>query len=110
MLLHVSGDPSTEYLSEGIPQSLINSLSQLSKPKVRSWSSTSRYKGHEVDAQKAGSELKVQAVLTGSMVLRGEDLSIRAELVDTLLWCFLLVATAHAWLLWLSLAVVCVFR
>jgi serine/threonine protein kinase len=81
--VNVSGDPDTEYLSDGIPQSLINSLSQLSKPKVRSWSSTSRYKGHEIDVQKAGSELKVQAVLTGSMVLRGETLSIRAELVDT---------------------------
>jgi len=81
--VNASGDPDTEYLSDGIPQSLINSLSQLSKPKVRSWNSTSRYKGPEVDAQKAGSELKVQAVLTGSMVQRGENLSIRAELVDT---------------------------
>ncbi len=78
-----SGDPNTEYISDGIPQSLIDSLSQLSRSHVRSWSSTSHYKGHEVDIQKLGSVLKVQAVVTGSVVQRGENLSIRAELVDS---------------------------
>ncbi len=81
--VNVSGDPNTEYLSDGIPQSLINSFSQLSRPKVRSWSSTEHYKGREVDANKVGSELKVQAVLMGRMVQRGKNLSINVELVDT---------------------------
>jgi serine/threonine-protein kinase len=80
--VNVSEDPNTEYLSDGIPESLINSFSQSSKPKVKSWSFTSRYKSRAVDVQKVGSELNVQAVLTGRIVQRGDGLSISAELVN----------------------------
>jgi TolB-like protein len=80
--VNVGGDPDTEYLGDGISESLINSLPQLPRPKVRSWSTTLRYKGREVDPQKMGNELKVQALLTGRIVLRGESISIGAELVD----------------------------
>jgi TolB-like protein/Tfp pilus assembly protein PilF len=79
---NVSGDPETEYLCEGVPESLINSLSRLSRPRVRAWSATSRYRGREIDVQKTGRELKVQALLTGRVVQRGENISISAELVD----------------------------
>jgi len=80
--VNASADPNTEYLSDGITESLINSLSQLPKLKVMSRSSVFRYKGRETDPQAVGRELKVQAVLIGRLVQRGESLSISAELVD----------------------------
>jgi serine/threonine protein kinase/tetratricopeptide (TPR) repeat protein len=81
-MVNASADTSTEYLSDGITESLINSLSQLPKLRVMSRSSVFRYKGRETDPQVVGRELKVQAVLVGRLVQRGEDLSISAELVD----------------------------
>ena len=78
-----TGDSSVEYMSDGITESLINSLSRLPNLTVMSRNSVFRYKGRETDAQAAGQALKVQAVLTGRVVQRGSDLSISAELVDT---------------------------
>ena len=80
--LNMGGDPNAQYLSDGIPESLINTLSQLSHPKVRSWSSASRFKNQNDDPQKVGSELKVQAILTGRLLQRGESFTISVELVD----------------------------
>jgi len=80
--VNAAADPNTEYLSDGITESLINSLSQLPKLRVMSRSSVFRYKGRETDSQAVGRELKVQAVLTGRLVQRGENLSLSAELVD----------------------------
>jgi TolB-like protein/Tfp pilus assembly protein PilF len=80
--VNASGDPDAEYLSDGITESLINSLSHLPHPKVMSRNSVFRYKGREADAQAMGRDLKVQAVLTGRVVQRGDGLSISAELVD----------------------------
>jgi TolB-like protein/Flp pilus assembly protein TadD len=80
--VNAAADPNTEYLSDGITESLINSLSQLPKLRVMSRGSVFRYKGRETDPQAVGRELKVQAVLTGRLVQRGESLSISAELVD----------------------------
>ncbi|MDQ3847237.1 MAG: tetratricopeptide repeat protein, partial [Bacteroidota bacterium] len=49
-----------------------------------------RYKGKEANAQKVGKELNVQALLTGRLVQRGQDLALYTELVDaqkeTVLW------------------------
>lgn len=81
--VNVSGNPNAEYLSDGITESLINSLSELPHLKVMSRTSVFRYKGRETDAQAAGSELKVQAVLMGRVVQHGDELSISIELVDT---------------------------
>ena len=81
-MVNAGGDTSTEYLSDGITESLINSLSQLPKLRVMSRNSVFRYKGRETDLQVVGRELKVQAVLVGRLVQRGENLSISAELVD----------------------------
>jgi serine/threonine protein kinase/Tfp pilus assembly protein PilF len=77
-----SGDPESEYLSEGITDSLINSLSQVPNLKVMSRNSVFRYKGKEVDAQAAGQALGVGAVLTGRVLQRGDNLSISVELVN----------------------------
>ncbi len=79
---NASSDPNTEYLSDGITESLINSLSQLSSLTVMSRNSVFRYKGREIDAQAAGRELKVQAVLIGRVAQRFANVSISAELVD----------------------------
>ncbi len=73
---------STEYLSDGITESLINSLSQLPKLRVMARSTVFRYKGQRIDPQRIGQDLDVAAVLTGRIVQRGEVLSIQAELVD----------------------------
>jgi serine/threonine protein kinase/tetratricopeptide (TPR) repeat protein len=80
--VNVGADPNTEYLSDGITDSLINSLSQLPRLKVMSRNSVFRYKGQEADAQAAGKQLGVRAVLTGRVTQRGDSLSIIAELVD----------------------------
>ncbi|MGH9775592.1 MAG: protein kinase domain-containing protein [Candidatus Acidiferrales bacterium] len=78
---NVSADPNTEYLSDGVTEGLINSLSELPHLTVMSRSSVRRYAGRDTDPQAAGRELKVQAVLTGGVVQRGEDLTISVELV-----------------------------
>ncbi len=73
---------STEYLSDGITESLINSLSQLPKLRVMARSTVFRYKGQRIDPLRIGEELDVAAVLTGRIVQRGDALMIQAELVD----------------------------
>jgi serine/threonine protein kinase/Tfp pilus assembly protein PilF len=80
---NASNDPNTEYLSDGLTESLINSLSELPKLRVMSRNSVFRYKGQETDAQTAGRQLGVRAVLTGRVVQRGDNLTISTELVDT---------------------------
>ncbi len=85
-----SADADTEYLSDGLAESLIYRLSQLPNLKVSPTSSVFRYKGKETDAVKVGNELGVRAVMTGRMVQRGDSLTISVELVDVrtgrLLW------------------------
>ena len=80
--VNLSGDPEMEYLSDGITDTLINSLSQLRKLRVVPRSLTFRYKGREVDPQRVGSELNARAVLTGRVMQRGETLLIGTELMD----------------------------
>ena len=71
-----------EYLSDGITESLINSLSQMPNLSVKARSTVFRYKGKQVEPQQIGSELSVQAILTGRVVQRGDDLTIYLSLVD----------------------------
>ncbi len=78
-----SGDPNAEYLSDGITESLINSLSQLPHLKVMSRDSAFRYKGKDTDAQAVGQALGVRAVFKGRVTQVGDNLSISAELIDT---------------------------
>ena len=80
--VNASADPNTEYLSDGITESLINSLSQLPKLRVVPRSSVFRHKGQNVDPQTVGRELGVRAVLTGKLVQRGDTLIIQTELID----------------------------
>ena len=76
-------DPDTDYLCDGIPESIINSLSELPKLKVMSRNSVFHYKGKEADAQTVGKELKVQTLLTGRVRQRGDSLTIGVELINT---------------------------
>ncbi len=87
---NASGDPEMEYLSDGISDALINTLSQLPAVRVMARSSVFRYKGRQIDPQVVGHDLNVRALLTGTVALRGETLTIGAELVDT----------AKGWHLW----------
>ncbi len=80
--VNVPADADTEYLSDGVTEGLINSLSELPHLRVMSRNSVFRYKGRETDAQAAGRALNVQAVLTGRVVQRGNDLAVSVELVD----------------------------
>jgi len=76
------GDPNTEYLSDGITDSLIDSLSQVPNLKVMSRSAVFRYKGKDNDARSAGREMGVRAVLTGRITQRGDTLVVSTELVN----------------------------
>jgi eukaryotic-like serine/threonine-protein kinase len=72
----------TEYLSDGLTESIINSLTQIPNLKVIARGSAFRYKGRNVDPMAAGHELSVRAVLTGRLLQRGDNLTVSAELMD----------------------------
>ena len=79
---NASGDPNAEYLSDGIAEDVIDRLSGLPNLKVISRTSAFRYKHRDIDPQKVAKELGVEALVTGRVVQRGDDLSVSAELVD----------------------------
>jgi len=83
-LANACSDPGMEYLSEGITESIINSLSQLPKLRVVPRSMVFRYKGQEVEPQQAGRELNVRAVLTGRVLQLGDSLIVKTELIDVM--------------------------
>ncbi len=78
-----SGNAENEYLSDGMTESLITSLSQIAGLNVKARSSVFRYKGKDVDAKTIGKDLGVQAVLNGRFVQRGDQLTLTLELIDT---------------------------
>jgi serine/threonine protein kinase/tetratricopeptide (TPR) repeat protein len=71
-----------EYLSDGIAESLIDSLASIHGLKVKSRQATFRYKGKEVDAQTIGKDLNVSALVTGRVIEDADKLEISAELTD----------------------------
>ena len=75
-------DSSTEYLSDGITESLIENLSQLPDLKVKSSSTVFHYKGNSRDPKEIGKELGVHALLSGSIIQRGDELAVSVELID----------------------------
>ena len=79
---NVGGDPDSEYLSDGISESLINSLSKLPGLRVVSRSSAFSFKGKAVAPRVAGRQLNARAVVTGRVQQRGDTLLISAEMVD----------------------------
>ena len=79
---NVGGDANTDYLSDGITESLIASLVHVPELKVKSRNSVFHYKGKDVDMQKVGSDLGVSALVSGRVVPRGDSIEVSAELTD----------------------------
>jgi serine/threonine-protein kinase len=76
------GNADVEYLTDGMTETLISSLSQIPNLNVKARTVVFRYKGKDTNPQTLGKELGVQAVLTGRVVQRGSDLIVYLELVD----------------------------
>jgi TolB-like protein/tetratricopeptide (TPR) repeat protein len=76
------GNADTDYLSDGLTESLIASLAHVPQLKVKSRNSVFRYKGKDVDVQKVGKELTVDALLTGRVVQRGDTIQVSADLTN----------------------------
>ena len=85
-----SGNADVEYLSDGMTETLINSLSQIPNLSVKARSSVFRHKGKEIDPKTIASALNVQAILIGRVIQRGDQLTLNLELIDAqtenLLW------------------------
>jgi len=81
-LANTSDDPDLAYLSDGITESIINSLSQLPYLKVMARSTVFRYRQPDVDPRLAGLEMRVRAVLVGRVLHLGDKLVVKTELVD----------------------------
>ncbi len=79
---NVSGDSTSDYLSDGITESLIASLTHVPDLRVKSRNSVFRYKGKDVDTQKVGNDLGVSALVSGRVTPRGDNVEISAELTD----------------------------
>ena len=80
--LNESGNADVEYLSDGMTETLIGSLSQLPNLNVKARATVFRYKGKEINPQAIGKELNVQAILNGRVAQRGDRLQLSLELID----------------------------
>ncbi len=76
------GNADTDYLSDGLTESLISSLVHVPQLKVKSRNSVFRYKGKDIDVQKVGKELTVDALLTGRVVQHGDTIQVSADLTS----------------------------
>jgi serine/threonine protein kinase/Tfp pilus assembly protein PilF len=79
---NATGDSEADYLSDGISETVMNSLAQLTRLRVTARSTVFRYKGRELDPQTIGRELNVRAVVMGRVAQRGDNLTISIEMVD----------------------------
>ncbi len=81
--VNASGDQETDFLSDGIAETLINNFTKIPELRVTARSTAFRYKGKDTDPQTIGKELNVGAILTGKVLSRGDTLSIQVDLIDT---------------------------
>jgi TolB-like protein/DNA-binding winged helix-turn-helix (wHTH) protein/Tfp pilus assembly protein PilF len=81
-VLPFTSDPRTEYLADGITESLINNLSRLSNLRVTARATAFSFKGRDANPRAVGQELNVGTVLTGRVVLRDDALTVQVDLVD----------------------------
>ena len=79
---NAGGDSETDYLSDGMTDSLIDSLAHLRQLKVKSRYAVFSYKGKSIDIQRIGTELGVSALVTGRVVPRGDSIDVNAELIN----------------------------
>ena len=80
--INTSGDARSDYLSDGITESLIDSLAQMSQLKVRSRDAVFRLKGKGIDVKEAGSELGVSVAVSGRVTVDGNNIKVNVELTD----------------------------
>src|SRR5437870_13169545 len=80
--VNVSADPNIEYLSDGITDGIISSLSRVPELRVMARTTVFSYKGRELSPQKVGHDLNVDAVLLGRIAQRGDNLTIQTDLVS----------------------------
>ncbi len=80
--VNVNADPNIEYLTDGVTDGIITSLSRVPDLKVMARATVFSYKGREVNAQKVGKDLNVDAVLLGRIAQRGDTLTIQTDLVN----------------------------
>ena len=80
--INVNADSTIEYISDGITENLINSLTQLSNLRVIPRSTAFHYKGKDIDPREVGNTLKVRTLLTGRVIQRGGELNIQLDLID----------------------------
>jgi serine/threonine protein kinase/Tfp pilus assembly protein PilF len=81
--VNATADSNNEYLSDGLTESLIDSLSQVPELKVMARSTVFRFKGKDDDPQKIGQQLRVGVVLTGRISQQGDEVGVQADLVNT---------------------------
>ena len=81
--VNASGDKETEFLSDGISETLINNFTRIPTLRVTARSTAFRYKGKDFEPQQIGSELGVGSVLTGKLLQRGDTLTIQVDLIKT---------------------------
>jgi TolB-like protein/Tfp pilus assembly protein PilF len=79
---NVSGDKETEFLSDGISETLINNFTRIPTLRVTARSTAFRYRGKEIEPQQIGRELNVGAILSGKVLQRGDSLSIQVDLIN----------------------------
>ena len=80
--VNVGADPNIEYLADGVTEGIISSLSRVPELRVMARSTVFSYKGRDINAQKIGKELNVDAVLMGRIAQRGDTLTIQTDLVS----------------------------
>ncbi len=81
--VNATSDANSEYLSDGLTESLIGALSEVPDLKVMARSTVFRFKGKDDDPQKIGQQLQVSAVLVGRITKRGDDVGVQTDLVNT---------------------------
>jgi serine/threonine-protein kinase len=77
-----SGNPDADYLSDGLTDTITNSLSQIHSLRVVPRTLVMRYKNQNVDPRQAARDLNVRAIVTGSVMQRGDQVSVQAEMID----------------------------
>jgi serine/threonine protein kinase/tetratricopeptide (TPR) repeat protein len=77
-----SGSPDADYLSDGLSDTITNSLSQIHSLRVVPRTLAARYKNQTVDPRQAARDLNVRAIVTGRVVQRGDQVSVQAEMID----------------------------
>lgn len=80
---NASGDKETDFLADGIAETLINNFTKIPELKVTARSTAFRFRGREGEPLEVGRELKVDSMLTGRLMQRGDQLSVQVDLINT---------------------------